>query len=426
MDKEEPPLTDTSSEDNTDYEDNKDMDTYTVTDIFNYINNIVHVNFPKDIKVTGEVSTAKLSKGHLYMTLKDGYASLNVVSWSHSDKVPGPIPSTGDSVTIVGKMTTYKGAGRYQLLLKDIHSDGIGKFHAKYLKTKTKYEKNGYFDEKNKKPMPKRLVNIGIISALTGAAIKDVLHVLQQNNFSGNVFIKGCNVQGPSCPASVAYAIKKLDKFEYNGNKLDAIIVTRGGGSIEDLMGYSDPEIIEAIHKAKCCIISAVGHEIDNMLSDYVADIRAATPSMAGEIVAKHKMDEMNSLINKKHYLTNTVRYEILNELNEKNDILTNLLYRLNILEKSDENLKLELKMNIEQKRSSIMETLNSYHHILQQFLQRIDISNPEKVLDQGYIIAYDSNGNIIKSINELNNKTLKLKFIDGYCNVKVLNKEYE
>lgn len=394
---------------------------YTVDELHSCIHSTVRLNFPDDIKVKGEISTAKLSKGNLYITLKEGYASLNVVSWSHSTKVPGPIPNTGDKVTILGSITTYKGGSCYQLLLKNIISDGIGDIHKKYLKTKNTYQQKGFFDDINKKKLPKQIKNIGIISALTGAAITDVLHVLSQNNFSGNVFIKGCNVQGAMCPSSVKKAIQELDKFKYKDNNLDVIIITRGGGAIEDLMGYSDPKILEAVYNASRCIISAVGHEVDTMLSDLVADIRAATPSMAGEIVAKQKMEETNAISNAKLYLLNTLKYKIMDKLNIKQTLLSELNHRLGIMEKSDENLKLEISLQKEKQKSMIMEMLNYYQYKFQQLSKRIDISNPDKILKLGYIIVYDSEGNVIKSIKDLPEKTLKLQFIDGIQTIDIV-----
>ncbi|ARF09675.1 exodeoxyribonuclease VII large subunit [Indivirus ILV1] len=240
--------------------------------------------------VVGEISNFKPSKNNVFFTLKDETASINAVMWNYSNKKDKMEDiKDGKKVMVSANISIFQKSGTYNLNCHSIELLGIGNLFQYYNDLKEKFAKLGYFDEANKKSLPSNLNTIGIITAIDGAALQDFLYVIKNNNFSGKIYIKNCLVQGNDCPNDISKAIKELDSME-----LDLIIIARGGGSFEDLFGFSSEQVVEAIKIANTCIMSAIGHEVDFMLSDFVADIRAPTPSIAGELVSGKKVNELN------------------------------------------------------------------------------------------------------------------------------------
>lgn len=403
---------------------------YSVKEVNLIVKNIIKENFDNDIIVEGEISNFKISKGNLFLTLKDDMSKISVIFWRYDNYKNDDI-CDGTKVKVTGRLTVWDKQGSYQLTANKIEKCGTGDLHLKYLKIKEKYEKLGYFDEKNKKKLVKNIKNIGLITALKGAAIKDFIYVLEKNGFSGNLKVKGSYVQGNNCPTSISKNIKELDKMN-----LDVIVITRGGGSYEDLFGFNDPKILKAIYKAKTCIISAIGHEIDTMLSDYVADIRAPTPSVAGEILALHQKKEydISEFLNFKKSLHSKLSKELF-EYKYKlqkydkivqipNNIIDNIISNLN---------KIKLKSQIK-----LRNELDMYKSKIMNYKNIVKNMNPNNILKNGYTILLDKNDNMIKSKLELenlfnykNNKNnrknkklkFKLKFIDGDIDVEITNK---
>ncbi len=323
---------------------------YSVSQISNDIKTLLLKNIPDKIIVEGEISNFKNSNGNLFFTLKDEDSSISTVSWSYEKYFNADNLKNGDKVQVHGKIACYSKNGTYSLQIFKIEKQGIGDLHSSYEKLKLNYQNKGYFDEQIKKKLPSNISNIGIITSPEGAAIQDILFVLNKNKFQGNIYIKRCMVQGNQCPKSIAESIEFLNNFKTpNKKKLDLILVTRGGGSFEDLMGYSDPKVIEAIYESDIFVISAVGHEIDFMLSDFVADLRAPTPSIAAEIISKKQKETIDNLVELENFFVNNYKTKVENIINNyysklelfdaknknPNDILNNKLNELNFLEDS-------------------------------------------------------------------------------------------
>lgn len=370
-----------------------------------------------NIKVAGEISNFKISNKNLFATLKDNESTINVVAWGYSYRKNTTTVSNGDTVLITGKIIHYPKSGSYCLQAYKFEKLGIGGLHQEYEQLKQKYEQIGYFT--NKKNFPQQLNKIGVVTALEGAALQDILYVLKKNDFSGKIVIKGCIVQGANAPQSIVDGINFLIDWKDNDNKnLDLIIIARGGGSFEDLIAFSSSTVIETIHN--CCIftISAVGHEIDFMLSDFVADMRAPTPSVSAEIVSSYQ----------KNYITEYNKYKIFVET-QMNQILMSKLSayktKISFLFKSIDNP--EVKISNYQVQLDIIERQisNSLKSRLLQIknrlenlsgkLQKHDIIN---MLEQGYVILIKNN-RIIDSINDVKpGQKLKLKMRDGEVNI--------
>jgi len=253
----------------------------------------------KKIQVEGELSNIKISGSNIYCTLKDDKSMINMVIWNYQTVLKNIKLENGKKIKVAGTLSTFIKSGTYNVNAYIVETVGTGDLHTEYIKLKGHFESIGYFDQSSKKPLPIHIETIGIATSVNGAALQDFLYVLTKNNFVGTVYVANCAVQGHDCPLSVANAIYKLNSLD----NVDVIVIMRGGGAFEDLYGFSHQDVIETIWQTDTCTISAIGHEIDFMLSDFVADIRAPTPSIAGEIVSQHNkyqiiMNNIDNLIN--------------------------------------------------------------------------------------------------------------------------------
>ncbi|MDW7978975.1 MAG: exodeoxyribonuclease VII large subunit [Verrucomicrobiales bacterium] len=241
--------------------------------------------------VTGEVSNLRAqASGHIYFTLKDESAQLNCVLFRGEAPDQRALLRDGQSVLVFGDITVYEPRGQYQLVVRAIELQGIGALQIKFEQLKRKLAAEGLFAPERKRPIPKYPQRIGLVTSPTGAAIRDVLHIVRARNPSLHIVFVPCRVQGEGAAEEIAAAIRLLN--EYNNTvraheMLDLILVTRGGGSLEDLWAFNEEVVARAIFESAVPVISAVGHEIDFTISDFVADLRAATPTAAAEIVTE-------------------------------------------------------------------------------------------------------------------------------------------
>ena len=375
-----------------------------------------------NVKVSGEISNRKESNSHLFMTLKDNDSMINVISWNHGIKKNQIQLNNGDMITVHGKINHYPKSGSFSLVAYNFEKIGVGNLHTDYETLKLKYEQLGYFNF-NKKQLPNTINKLGIITALEGAALQDILAVLKKNCYTGKVIIKGSIVQGTQAPLSISDGIEYLNNWiDTDGQKLDVIIVARGGGSFEDLLAYSSVEVIESIHKSNIFIISAVGHEIDFMISDFVADLRAPTPSVSGEIVTTQSKLNIDEYQKSKTFINSHMIQLINTKLSTQktrlllfNKILAskNPLIKINEHILSINNIASKLNAHIENKLYKLKTKLE----LLKIKLDNNDIN---KILKKGYVILLD-NDVVINSINDINSKNLKLKMYDGEVSIGIL-----
>jgi exodeoxyribonuclease VII large subunit len=354
-----------------------------VSQFNNLLKETITKTYNKGISIIGEASNIKINNNNLYMTLKDSESSLSCVSWNCSTKI-----NNGDKIVCYGKITLFNKSGTYNLNVSKIIHVGIGNLQKKYDEIKKKYEDLGYYKQENKKDLPKHINSIGIITSLEGAAIQDILYVLKQNNFTGTIYIKNVQVQGGLCPETVSEAIKY---FNNKKEKVDILLITRGGGSFEDLMGYSDPKVIEEIYKSKIYTISAVGHETDTMLSDYVADYRAPTPSIASEFISKRQKEVLNELDDIIYYFKSISPLQIINNISKTKQ-------RIQILENSIPNIN--DKINTE-----ILE-LNSFSDFMRNYIKDNLVKTRMKIMEQNELLStYDITNKLQSGYSILLNK---------------------
>lgn len=372
---------------------------YTVSELNNSINSYLVSKFTDNIKVKGEATNVKNSNGHLYFTLKDSTSMIQSIMWSSQRQQININIESGNKVTVIGKIKGYTKTGSYNLIVSDVIKEaGVGDIYLEYNKRKEEFKQKGYFD--NKKTLPNIINNIGIITAKDGAAIKDILFVLTTNEFKGNVYIKNTSVQGIYCPSSV---IENIEYFEKNQEtyKLDILLITRGGGSFEDLYGFSDEKMLEKIYACNIFTISAIGHEIDFMLSDFVADLRAPTPSIAGQIISKYW-----SNINEEITLTETKQHSI----------------KKNILSQTDDYIY-ELENIYVSVTSNIIYKIQQYKNRLDKCTLQIKMLNVSDILNKGYNLLLDDKQNIINYSDISENQTIYIKTAQGIITVQVINK---
>jgi exodeoxyribonuclease VII large subunit len=245
--------------------------------------------------VTGEVTNLRLqSSGHIYFTLKDPSAQLNCVLFRGETQVDRALLQDGRKVTLQGEVTVYEPRGQYQMRVTKVELQGIGALQVAFEKLKQKLKAEGLFAPERKRPLPRYPQRIGLVTSPTGAAIQDVLHVVARRNPALGIILAACRVQGEGAAEEIAAAIRLLNEFNSaqlaEGDRqgaLDLILVTRGGGSLEDLWAFNEEVVARAIFDSALPVVSAVGHEIDFTISDFVADVRAATPSAAAEIITE-------------------------------------------------------------------------------------------------------------------------------------------
>jgi len=333
---------------------------YTVSELSSSIKIVLEDSF-SNIWVEGEISNfERPSSGHFYFTLKDDRSELKCVFFkSNNEKLKFDIKD-GMQALCCGRISIYEKRGIYQLYVSKIEPKGIGALQLAFEQLKEKLFKEGLFETSHKKPIPALPERIGIVTSLTGAAIRDILHVLNKRFSNVEVIINPVKVQGEGAKEEIACAIQGFNKL----SNVDVIIVGRGGGSLEDLWAFNEEIVARAIFNSRIPIISAVGHEIDWTISDFVADVRAPTPSVAAELVIARKSELIDTLDEMERKIIN-FPIDIVNEYEQRMDEM-------------EDALALRFRHYIELKEEGF-----------KLFSEKINILSPLGILDRGYSITF-------------------------------------
>lgn len=351
----------------------------------------------KDFFLTGEMSNITYYKsGHLYFTLKDEKASVKCVAFNYKyKKIPVDLKE-GDSIKIFGQVTLYETTGSYQILVSHVEKEmNLGKLFEDLEKLKQEFKAKGYFDEDRKKSLPLLPKTVGIVTSGTGAAIKDIINTGRERFPNINFIFYPAKVQGEGSVKDIVEGIRVLNEVP----EVDVIIAGRGGGSIEDLWSFNEKEVAYAFLDSKKPIVSAVGHEIDVLLTDFVADRRAATPTHASELVIPRKdkiLDDLQKKMEKiKKIMDNSIE-------SEKSRIKTyENSYIIKNYPKIMENKNRELVDREERLNSLIKGLLEQKRNLLELKKHRLLGVNPQEVLKRGYTITL-KNGTVVKDKNSL------------------------
>ncbi len=370
---------------------------YTVTELTSVLKQLVAARF-RSVRVEGEVSNAKLyPSGHFYFTLKDQSAMVKAVVFSYHIKFPGTgIVKDGDTIICGGKLDVYEKRGEYQLIVSDLTvKDGRGDLYLQFLALKEKLLHAGLFDDARKKPLPVFPTRIGIVTSPVGAAIRDMLRIIYEKYPSMSVVIYPVKVQGDEAPMEICAGIEYLDSFE----KVDVIIVGRGGGSLEDLSCFNAEKVALSICACATPIVSAVGHETDFTISDFVADLRAPTPTAAADIVVRNKREIEETIETLRERLLRSIRsrleeskfafYQVASDFREKRDFFTS--QKLYV-----DDLLTDLAHNFSNYMRDVRKRLDTLS-------QRMADLNPENTLNRGYSITQKTRtGEIVISRNDV------------------------
>lgn len=382
-----------------------EQQTATVSQVTAYIKRVFDSNgILNNIWIKGEISNFKLHySGHMYITLKDEGAVLKAVMFRSACSGLNFQPKDGMKVLARGRISVYEPTGAYQLYIEEMKEEGAGDLYAAFEKLKKRLSDEGLFDESHKKTLPQFPERIGVCTATTGAAVKDIINVVTRRFPYTEILVYPTTVQGEGAAPSIVSAIEYFNKK----NNVDVLIVGRGGGSIEDLWGFNEEIVAYAIYNSKIPVISAVGHETDFTIADFVADMRAPTPSAAAELAVPSAI-EMYSKINmlcdrmlRSIKRGNERRQLKIDAFRMKSpmELINNRALKTDALVKSLESAFNEKLMNSKQEFSALAGALNAL--------------SPLAVMSRGYSVATDSEGNVIKKMSQLDGE-FNLRLQDG------------
>lgn len=388
-----------------------------VTELNNYLKDLLdNEPFLRHIYLKGEISNFKAhGRGHLYFSLKDLNSKINAVMFEFNAKNLSFIPKDGMNVLVEGRISVYPATGNYQIYIDKMEEDGLGNLYLKFEELKKTLSLEGLFDEKHKKPLPKFPTKIGIITASSGAAIKDILSTLERRFPLCETILFPSLVQGDGAKENIVKQIETANAYP-----LDLIILGRGGGSIEDLWAFNEEIVARAIYNSKIPIISAVGHDVDYTISDFVADLRAPTPTGAAEMAVPN-LNDLNIYLNQ-------LKIRIAKSI--KNN-LTSYLTRLNNIESSYilqnpmamyEIKEQKLITTIERANNLIFNLNKTKQYEFKILLHKLKLLNPLGILEKGYSVV-SMNDKIIKDSEEVEiNDEMTIKLFKG--KLKVIVKE--
>ena len=369
-----------------------------------------------NVGVKGELSNYKIyPSGHHYFTLKDSESSLKCVMFKSSASRLRFRPENGMGVTVWGRVSVYPRDGAYQLYATQIIPEGTGDLQIAFEQLKAKLEGEGLFDPAHKKPLPRFPERIAIITSAAGAAVHDMIRILGKRWPMTKILLLPVRVQGVEAPAEIAGAIRYANEFDV----ADLIITGRGGGSIEDLWAFNDERVARAIYASRLPVISAVGHEPDVTISDYVSDRRASTPSNAAEIAVPDCREIAEVLAGFELRASQSMRKQ-LNTLRERLDVCAQRRVLTDPMTLVD-NRRMELDRSRERLASAEEKILAVKRQRFVASTARLEAMSPLKVLTRGYAIVDDEKGNAIRSAGQLHNgDRITLRLSDGRANCLV------
>ena len=418
---------------------------YSVSELSVEIRDLLERRFI-DIWVEGEISNFKASTaGHLYFTLKDDRAQLAAVCFRNSARLLRFRPENGKLFRARGRVSTYESRGEYQLIVEVLEPAGLGALQLAFQQLKEKLEKEGLFRPDRKRPIPVFPRKIGIVTSPKSAALRDILTVLKRRHNAINVLIFPAEVQGEGASLQIMDGIDYLSR----STDVDVIVITRGGGSMEDLWPFNEERVARAIVRAQKPVISAVGHEVDFTISDFVADLRAPTPSAAAEIVIQSK-EEISQRVKQlerrleavikfrigqlRHFLASKVgsRGFVVaeNRIRRMAQRVDDLTFRLEQIGRTGAFIRSRAhRVEICEQRLSnaIHQCLKKWHQAFARIAHTLDAISPLAVLERGYAICLTPDGRVVRSVDTVEpDATVKVRLHEGSLLAKVISKQRE
>ncbi len=393
---------------------------YSVNELNSYVKRILDNDENlKHIFVTGEISNYKAHySGHLYMTIKDESASVKAVMFAGNASRLRFRPENGMKVLIFGTVSLFPRDGSYQLYISDMQPDGMGALSVAFEQLKKKLAAEGLFSDSYKKPIPKFPTRIGVITSETGAAVQDIFNVLSRRFPSAEVVLRPTQVQGDGAAQDIAKAIYVFNEY----NAADVLIVGRGGGSIEDLWAFNEEIVARAVFASEIPVISAVGHETDYTICDFVADLRAPTPSAAAELAVPDRLELKAELISYKQHILNLTKNKLDKERSkllaiEKSGALRDPVTKLN------ENRR-ELLYLSERITNLTVAAVDSNKMKYAALTGKLNALSPLGVISRGYALA-ERHGKVVTKVKDISlNDEISVRLSDGTLKAKVIGIE--
>ena len=393
-----------------------EIEPITVSELNSYVKKKIDGDeFLNNVYVKGEISNCKLHyTGHIYFTLKDEKSLIKCVMFKSYTPHLTFIPKDGMKVMVFGSVSVFERDGVYQIYAKAMKEDGIGTLYEAYEKLKAKLEAEGLFDSSHKKPIPQFPNKIGVLTASTGAVIRDIINVSTRRNPNVHITLLPVPVQGPTAAEAIVKGIKKM-----NDEKIaDVIILGRGGGSLEDLWTFNEEIVARAIYDSEIPIISAVGHETDFSISDFVADLRAPTPSAAAELAVPNiddvkytisQIENRYKILLKKKIELKKLQFEKCMQSKGFKDPLNRVNEKRMLIDNDVKNLCNLIKIK-----------MSNFETLLTKNITKIDGLSPLKIMSRGYLIS-EKDGRIVKSAKSINqNDDIQLQYFDGVANATI------
>lgn len=390
---------------------------YSVNELNAYVKRILDNDENlKHIFVTGEISNYKAHySGHLYMTIKDESASVKAVMFAGNASRLRFRPENGMKVLIFGTVSLFPRDGSYQLYISDMQPDGMGALSVAFEQLKKKLAAEGLFSDSHKKPIPQFPKRIGVITSETGAAVQDIFNVLSRRFPVAEVVLRPTQVQGDGAAQDIAKAIYLFNEY----NAADVLIVGRGGGSIEDLWAFNEEVVARAVFASEIPVISAVGHETDYTICDFVADLRAPTPSAAAELAVPDKLELKSELISYQQHILNLTKNKLDRERSkllaiEKSGALRDPVTKLN------ENRR-ELLYLSERITNLTVSAVDSSKMKYAALAGKLNALSPLGVISRGYALA-ESDGKVVTKVKDVSvNDEISVRLSDGMLKAKVI-----
>lgn len=369
----------------------------------------------QSLSVKGEVSNCKYHpSGHIYFTLKDEKGSIACVMFASSRKDLGFRLTEGQQIVVNGTVDVYERDGRYQLYAKQIKLDGAGALYERYEQLKRELEERGMFAEQYKQPIPRYIRTLGVVTASTGAAVRDIINISRRRNPYVQILLYPAIVQGAEAPASIVNGIHALEK-----RGVDTIIVGRGGGSIEDLWAFNEEIVAQAIFDCGVPVISAVGHETDVTIADFVADLRAPTPSAAAEL-AVCDVEQLDEKINDYAATLQHLQRRIIQQYRSRCE---NYAVQLRYVSPVNRiRRKRDTALAYEEQLGRLMERkISDKRHQLALLIEQLKGLSPLDKLNQGYAYVADADGNTLTSVQKVRpGDPVQIYVKDGRINASV------
>lgn len=391
-----------------------------VFEVNSYIKKILDNDFIlNNLSVKGEISNLKYhSSGHIYFSLKDDYSKINCIMFKNDAYDLDFVLQNGMSVIVRARASLYNANGSMQLYCTEIKQSGLGELYIKYQMLKEKLEKEGLFNINKKKPIPDDVKRVGVVTAETGAVIHDIINVTKRRNKTIDIVLFPAKVQGDGAYLSLIDGLNYFNKSK----SVDLIIIGRGGGSMEELWNFNEEDLARAIFNSRIPIISAVGHETDFTIADFVSDMRAATPSQAAEIAVKDSEDLKEKTKNLKTLLIKSMDSII----TSKKSLLEIATHRLNInspeYKISNEMIEID---RLKQKLNSVIENkLLTYRSYLQIKCSQLDGLSPLRILEKGYSVIRKDNKVISSKEDLLKTNEIEIILKDGSIIGEFISKE--